>query len=134
MKHLKTFGILMLILLMSLTSCNKNKGNDGNKDDGKTPEVGTNLDEVDNWIKGMYTDNLLIDEGLEELPTKYLDKDVTITWTSSLPKRVDNTGKIIGRDTKKITDITMSYVITNELDETKEGSLEFKLYCTRERM
>ena len=47
MKHLKTFGILMLILLMSLTSCNKNKGNDGNKDDGKTPEVGTNLDEVD---------------------------------------------------------------------------------------
>ena len=128
MKHLKTFCILMLILLMSLTSCNKNKGNDGNKDDGKTPEVGTNLDEVDNWIKGMYTDNLLIDEGLEELPTKYLDKDVTITWTSSLPKRVDNTGKIIGRDTKKITDITMSYVITNELDETKEGSLEFKLY------
>ena len=33
MKHLKTFGILMLILLMSLTSCNKNKGDDGNDDD-----------------------------------------------------------------------------------------------------
>ena len=121
MKHFKTFGILMLILLVALTSCNKNKGDDN--DDDKTPEVVTNLDEVDTWIKAMYTDNLLIDEGLEELPTKYLDKDVTITWTSSLPNRVDNTGKIIGRDTKKITDITMSYVITNELDETKEGNL-----------
>ncbi len=119
MKHIKTLGIIMLICLCMLTSCKKNNGND--------PKEGTNLDDVDAWVQSLFTDKLLIDNGLE-LPTSYLDKDVTITWESSLPNRVDNTGKIVSRDTKKITDVTFTYVITNEIDETKTGSLDFKLY------
>ena len=122
MKHLKVFGILMFVFMLSLVSC---------KGKGKNPEKNeaTSLDVVESWVKDQYTDNLIIDnDDLCTLPTKYLDKDVTITWTSSNPNRVDNTGKVVGRDTKKILDITLTYVITNELEETKTGDLSFKLY------
>ena len=59
------------------------------------PIVGTSLEEVANWIIESYPDNLLIDQGVDPLPTQYQDKDVTITWESSMPNRVDNTGKIV---------------------------------------
>ena len=122
MKHLKVFGILMFVFMLSLVSC-KGKGKEPEKNEA------TSLDVVESWVKDQYTDNLIIDnDDLGTLPTKYLDKDVTITWTSSNPNRVDNTGKVVGRDTKKILDITLTYVITNELEETKTGDLSFKLY------
>ena len=92
------------------------------------PIVGTPLEEIDAWIKSSYTDDLLIDKGVDVLPTTYLDKDVTITWVSSHPNRVDNTGKIVVRDTKKITEVTLTYTITNEALESMTGSLIFKLY------
>ena len=121
MKHLKLFGILMLMVLLSLTGC---------KD--KTPDnktTITSLEEVDTWVKGLYPDNLIINnDDLGTLPTKYQDKDVTITWTSSHPNRVDETGKVVSRDTKKKLDIELSYVITNEEGNTLSGSLPFKLF------
>ena len=92
------------------------------------PVVGTPLEEIDAWIKSSYTDDLLIDKGVDVLPTSYLDKDVTISWTSSHPNRVDNTGKIVVRDTKKITEVTLTYTIVNEASESMSGSLVFKLY------
>ena len=123
MKQFKIIGILMLVLLL-LTSCN-NKQN--NPDDNKTET--TNLDTVETWIKSQYTDNIIINnDDLDVLPTKYLDKNVTITWTSSHPTRITNAGKVTSRDNKKILDVTLTYVITNEKEETKTGDLVFKLY------
>ena len=92
------------------------------------PIVGTSLEEVANWIIESYPDNLLIDQGVDPLPTQYQDKDVTITWESSMPNRVDNTGKIVVRNTKKITDVILTYTIVNEAEETLSGELLFKLY------
>ena len=92
------------------------------------PIEGTPLEEIETWIKTSYTDNLIIDKGVEPLPTTYLDKDVTITWVSSHSNRIDNTGKIVVRDTKKITDVTLTYTIVNEAEESMSGSLVFKLY------
>ena len=68
----------------------------------------------------------MIDQGVDPLPTQYQDKDVTITWESSMPNRVDNTGKIIVRNTKKITDVILTYTIVNEAEETLSGELLFK--------
>ena len=123
MKQFKIFGILLLVLLL-LTSCNNNP-NDPDEFKGEP----TNLDTVEEWIKSQYIDDLIINnDDITELPVKYLDKDVTITWTSSHPNRITNTGKVASRDNKKITDVTLSYVITNEKEETKTGDLVFKLY------
>ena len=47
---------------------------------------------------------------------------------SSHSNRIDNTGKIVVRDTKKITDVTLTYTIVNEAEESMSGSLVFKLY------
>ena len=44
MKHLKLFGVIVFVLLLSLTGC-KDKDGDKNK---VTP---TSLDEVETWIK-----------------------------------------------------------------------------------
>ncbi len=122
MKHLKLFGIIVFVLLLTLTGC---KDNDDNKDK-VTP---TSLDEVETWIKELYSDNLVLNnDDLGTLPIKYEDKDVTISWVSSHPNRISETGQVVSRDTKKITDVTLTYTISNENDETKTGDLIFKLY------
>ncbi len=122
MKHLKLFGVIVLVLLLSLTGC---KDNDNDKDK-VTP---TSVDEVETWIKDLYSDNLVLNnDDLGTLPTKYKDKDVTISWVSTHPNRISETGQVVSRDTKKITDVTLTYTISNENEETKTGNLVFKLY------
>lgn len=122
MKHLKLFGVIVFVLLLTLTGC---KDKDGDKTKG-TP---TSLDEVETWIKELYSDNLVLNnDDLGTLPIKYEDKDVTISWVSSHPNRISETGQVVSRDTKKITDVTLTYTISNENDETKTGDLVFKLY------
>lgn len=122
MKHLKLFGVIVFVLLLSLTGC-KDKDGDKNK---VTP---TSLDEVETWIKELYSDNLVLNnDDLGTLPTTYKDKNVAISWASTHPNRISETGQIVSRDTKKITDVTLTYTIINENEETKTGDLVFKLY------
>lgn len=146
MKNLKFLGLLMLVLFIALTGCKDKNSNDdetnnhehafiegkcecGEMDPNYQPPVEpTSLEEVEKWIKESYTDELLIDNGVDPLPTTYKDTGTTITWTSSLPNRVDNTGKIVVRDTKKITDVTLTYTIVNEKEESLTGDLKFKLF------
>lgn len=122
MKHLKLFGIIVFVLLLILAGCKDN-------DENKNKVTPTSLDEVETWIKELYSDNLVLNnDDLGTLPTTYKDKDVTISWVSSLPNRISETGQIVSRDTKKITDVTLTYTISNDNDETKTGDLAFKLY------
>ena len=122
MKHLKIFGFLILIVLLTLTGC-KDKNTDKDK---TTP---TSLEEVETWVKNLYADNLVINnDDLGTLPTKYMDKNVTISWVSSHPNRIDATGYIVGRDTKKVLDVDLTYTITNEEGNTITGVLPFKLF------
>lgn len=124
MKSVRILCVLVLVLIVSLTGCNRKK-----PDDGKGDVDPTSLELVDAWVKEQYKDNLILDnDHFGTLPTKYLDKDVSITWTSSHPNRVDATGKVVSRDTKNVLDITLSYVITNEEGKTISGDLPFKLY------
>ena len=124
MKHLKLFAVILFVAVISLTACKKNDTPD---DGDKGNTTGTSLTEVESWIKEQYKDNLIIDD-FNPLPTTYKETEVKIEWTSSNPKRIDETGKIVSRDVKKITDMTLSYTITNEADEVLSGDLEFKLY------
>lgn len=124
MKHLKLFVLILFVAVLSLTACKKNDTPD---DGDKGNTTVTSLTEVESWIKEQYKDNLIIDD-FNPLPTTYKETGVTIEWTSSNPKRIDETGKIVSRDVKKITDMTLSYTITNETDEVLSGDLEFKLY------
>ena len=117
MKNFKIVAIIIFIALISLTGCKKNP----------PKPTATSVNDVENWLKDKYSDELIIDD-FETLPTNYNDTNVTISWESSNSKRIDNTGKIVSRDVKKITDITLTYTITNEDNETLTGNLDFKLY------
>ena len=129
MKKNYVLSIFMFIILMCLTSCNTGGTN---PDDNKGPSgdenpIVTSVSEVEEWLL-KEVDTVVIDSDLAPLPTTYNDTDVTINWESSNAKRIDNTGKVIQRDTKKITDVDLTYTIINEKGEEKTGVIPVKLY------
>ena len=125
-------GIFVFLMMLALTSCNiggsssgNNQGenNQGeNKVDNPTP-----VEEVEAWLL-QEINPIIIDKDLSPLPTNYNETGVTITWESSNPQRIDNTGKIIKRDTKKITEVDLTYTIENENSNTKTGTITVQLY------
>lgn len=122
MKWIKfTFICLFIFILSSCTTPN-NGSDQGDKDNTNA----TNLDEVEAWIIEN-VNTFIIDEG-PTLPTSYLDTDVTIIWTSSNEKILNNEGKIIKRDTKAITQVDLSYEIKNENDQVKTGTIKTFVY------
>ena len=125
MKKNYVLSIFMFIILMCLTSCNTGGTN---PDDNKGPSgdenpIVTSVSEVEEWLL-KEVDTVVIDSDLAPLPTTYNDTDVTINWESSNAKRIDNTGKVIQRDTKKITDVDLTYTIVNEKGEEKTGVIQ----------
>ncbi len=129
MKELKIVVCIATILLLTLTSCKKKNDNDIDKDNNDDPvnaEI-TNLEEVESWINEQI-DPILIDEDLYPLPTQYKETDVSIVWESSNKTVVNNEGRIVKRNSKAISDVDLTYTITNELNETKSGKITIQVY------
>lgn len=134
MKLFKLF--ICFLCVFALVGCNKgnnddntNDENNNNGDDNQhNSQIAiTSLDEVETWLKESIP-TVLIDDDLEPLPTKYQDKNVTISWTSSNEKVLNNAGKIVKRNTKEISNVDLTYTITNEQNDTRTGTIPVKVY------
>lgn len=122
-------GIFVFLMMLALTSCNMGGTTGGNNQGGNNDNVEnpTPVEEVESWLL-QEVNPILIDSDLNPLPTTYNETGVKISWESSNQQRIDNTGKIIKRDTKKITDVDLTYTIENENKETKTGTITVQLY------
>lgn len=125
-------GIFVFLMMLALTSCNiggsSSGNNQGENNQGENKvENPTPVEEVEAWLL-QEINPIIIDKDLSPLPTTYNETNVSITWESSNPQRIDNTGKIIKRDTKKITEVDLTYTIENENNNTKTGTITVQLY------
>ncbi len=150
MKGIKIITLIAVVCMLALTGCKKDKHTHsfengecacGEKEPHthsfenglcscgeKDPNFQTtSFDEVETWLNEEI-DPLVIDEDLYPLPTKYQDKNVSISWESSNQVLMNNEGKIIKRNTKEISEADLTYTITNEFGETKSDKITVKVY------
>lgn len=130
MKGIRMIFLVIVMGLCALSSCKKeNNNDDDNNNNDKNQQITnpTNLEEVEIWLKDQI-DLILIDDDIYPLPTKYLDTNVTITWESSNKIVINNEGKIIKRNSKQISNVDLTYTITNENNDTKTGVLTVQVY------
>lgn len=129
MKGIKMIFLVIVMGLCALSSCKKENNNDDNNNDNDKQQTTnpTNVDEVEAWLKDQI-DLILIDDDIYPLPTKYQDTNVTITWESSNKTVINNEGKIIKRNSKQISNVDLTYTITNENNDTKTGVLTIQVY------
>lgn len=108
--------IVSFIFILSLTSCANNNSQQNSS---------TDLDEVASWIEEQI--NPYVIDGNLVLPTKYLDTDIEISWTSSNERIMTNEGKILKRDATNVSEITLFYSISDQ-ENSKSGSIDVHVY------